>query len=126
MIEKLIEQFIKFGLVGVFTTGLNLTIYWVCVTLNMHYLLANAIGFIITVAISYVLNNIITFRKNGVKPEWSFSVLIKVYISYFLTGIMINSALLWLWNDIFGINEMIAPVINLLFTVPVNFFLKQE
>ena len=50
------KEFVKFGVVGGINTGLNLVIYWICVGLGIHYLVANTVGFVITVAISYVLN----------------------------------------------------------------------
>ncbi len=124
-----IREFVTFGIVGGINTVLNLVIYWVCMWFGIHYLLANAAGFIITVAISYVLNNIFTFRTseggNPGKPEWSFRTLLKVYVSYFATGMVLNSILLWFWNDLIGLNKNLAPVLNLFVTVPLNFLLNK-
>lgn len=128
MKNKIIElgrQFIKFGLVGGINTILNLIIYWFCIRIGIHYLAANTIGFLITVAISYVLNNIFTFKNDGQKAEWSLKTLIKVYASYFMTGMILNSILLWFWNDYVGINENISPILNLIITVPLNFVLNR-
>lgn len=124
-IKGLAKQFVSFGIVGGINTLLSLAIYWICIHLGIHYLLANAIGFLITVFISYVLNNTITFRKEGTKPEWSLKVLLKVYASYFLTGMILNSVLLYFWNDIIGINQSLSPVLNLFITVPLNFLLNK-
>ncbi len=124
-----IREFVTFGIVGGINTVLNLVIYWVCMWFGIHYLLANAAGFIITVAISYVLNNIFTFRTseggNPGKPEWYFRTLLKVYVSYFATGMVLNSILLWFWNDLIGLNKNLAPVLNLFVTVPLNFLLNK-
>lgn len=121
-----IGEFVKFGIVGGINTVLNLVIYWICIWLGIHYLAANATGFVITVAISYVLNNIFTFRPtDGRKAEWSLRTLFKVYLSYFLTGMVLNSLLLWFWNDLIGINENLAPVLNLFLTVPINYLLNK-
>ena len=94
------------------------------VYLGGHYLLANAIAFAITVFISYVLNNIFTFKGEG-KAEWSLRTLFKVYVSYSITGLFLTSILLWVWTDCLGINENIAPIINLFFTIPLNFLLNK-
>lgn len=123
--RKLIEQFIKFGLVGVVNTVLGLVIYWGCVALGIHYLLANAVGFVITVAISYVLNNLFTFKTKDGQAEWSVRTLLKAYASYFTSGMVLNSILLWFWNDQIGLNENLAPVLNLFITVPVNFLFNK-
>ncbi len=119
-----IKQFISFGLIGGLNTILSLGIYWLVIYLGGHYLLANAIAFAITVFISYVLNNIFTFKGEG-KAEWSLKTLFKVYVSYSITGLFLTSFLLWIWTDCFGINENIAPIINLFFTIPLNFLLNK-
>jgi len=101
-------------------------IYWVCIWVGIHYLIANAAGFIITVAISYVLNNIFTFQPSkGGRLAWSLKTLLKVYVSYFATGMILNSVLLWFWNDCAGINKNLSPVLNLFVTMPVNFLLNK-
>lgn len=119
-----IKQFVSFGLIGGLNTLLALGIYWLVVYLGGHYLLGSAVGFVITVAISYVLNNLYTF-KGDEKPDWSLKKLLKVYVSYALTGLILNNFLLWLWIDVIGINKNIAPVINLFFTIPLNFLLNK-
>ena len=119
------KQFISFGIIGGLNAFLSLAIYWCCVGMGIHYFFANAIGFIITVAISYVLNNFFTFRDEGQKIEWSMRMLLKAYASYFTTGILINSILLWVWNGVVGINENLSPILNLIVTVPLNFILNK-
>lgn len=121
----LARQFMSFGLVGGINTVLNLVIYCFCVNIGVHYLIANTISFLITVFISYVLNNLFTFRTEGQKPEWCFQVLIKVYTFYFLTGMILNSLLLYFWNDFIGINQNLSPILNLFVTVPLNFILNK-
>lgn len=132
MVNKLLEllkkestiQFIKFGMVGALNTILNLMIYYFCIYLGIHYTVANATGWFITVFISYVLNNILTFKgEDGVK--WSLKALIKVYISYSVSGLFLNTFLLWLWVDICGISDKLAPIINMCFSIPLNFILNK-
>ena len=124
-IKTLAKQIISFGIVGLIMTSISLAIYWAGVRLGVHYLIANAMGFVISVAIGYVLNNTFTFRENGNHVAWSFAALFKMYASYFFTGIILNSVLLWFWNDYVGINENISPIINLVVTIPLNFFFEQ-
>ena len=118
------KQLIKFGLVGGIITGLSLVIFWTCIWGGIHYQIANVIGFVITVAISYILNNMYTFEDDS-RTEWSWIALIKVYASYSITGIFLSAFLLWLWTDILEINVNIAPLLNLCFTIPINFILNK-
>lgn len=121
---KVVKQLIQFGFVGGIITGLSLIIYWICVYFGIHYQIANAMGFVITVAISYILNNTFTFRNEG-NREWSWFALLKVYASYSITGIFLSAFLLWLWTDVLSINVNIAPLLNLCFTIPLNFILNK-
>ena len=124
-IKALAKQMISFGIVGLVMTSISLVIYWLGVRFGVHYLLANAVGFVVSVAIGYVLNNTFTFRCKDKAVEWSIASLFKVYVSYFFTGIILNRALLWIWNDYVGINENISPILNLLVTIPLNFILNK-
>ncbi len=123
-LTEYIKQFISFGLIGGLNTILSLGIYWLVIYLGGHYLVGSVLGFVITVAISYVLNNLFTF-KGDEKPEWSFKTLIKVYASYALTGLILHNILLLLWVEALGINENLAPILNLFFTIPLNFILNK-
>lgn len=121
---QLIKQLIDFGFVGGIITGLSLIIYWVCVYMGIHYQIANGIGFVITVAISYVLNNIVTFKEEG-EAKWSVKALIKAYASYSITGILLATFLLYFWINVLGIGVKVAPLLNLFFTIPLNFVLNK-
>lgn len=51
--------------------------------------------------------------------------LLKTYVSYSVTGLFLNSILLVLWVNIFSISEFIAPIINLLVSVPLNYIINK-
>ena len=48
------------------------------------------------------------------------------YVSYSFSGILLNGVLLVLWVQVFQISKLIAPIINLLFTVPLNFVMNKK
>ena len=123
--KKSLIQLIKFGIVGGINTVLSYLIYLGGLYLGIHYLIASTIGFIITVFISYVLNSLLTFRESGEAIHWSIKALIKVYISYSITGFILGNLLLFIEVDVIKISEMIAPIINLFITIPTNFILNK-
>lgn len=123
--KKSLIQLIKFGIVGGINTVLSYLIYLGGLYLGIHYLIASTIGFIITVFISYVLNSLLTFRESGETIHWSIKALIKVYISYSITGFILGNLLLFIEVDVMKISEMIAPIINLFITIPTNFILNK-
>lgn len=134
--EKQIDaliQFIKFGIVGVSNTVLSYVLYVIGLLSirklnlfpNIDYLLAQVVAFLLSVLWSFYWNNKYVFQsEQEVKtPIWK--KLLKTYISYSFTGLFLNSVLLVLWVQILGISDLIAPIINLFISVPINFLLNK-
>jgi len=121
--KTLITQFIKFGLVGVSNTVLALAVYYVLLFFGMHYLLANVFAFAISVLNAYFWNSKFVFKQNNLKTG-RFRRLAKVYVSYGLTFVL-SMVLLYVMVDIFGVSELLAPILNLCVTVPLNFLLNR-
>lgn len=119
---KTIIQFIKFGIVGVSNTLISLGIYYALVFVNVHYIIANTIGFIVSVMNAYYWNSKYVFKTDGVRNI--VKSFIKVLMSYSLT-FLLGTFLLYLWIDIFKISYIIAPIINLIITVPLNFIINK-
>ena len=120
---KFVWQFVKFGLVGVSNTLISLAVYYAVVLLLgvEHYILANTLGFVISVINAYIWNSKFVFQKKARKHGKSF---VKVFVSYgstFLLGTGFLFVLVHYWN----VSEMIAPIINLLLTIPLNFLLNK-
>lgn len=117
-------QFIKFGLVGVSNTIISVGTYYLLMYLGMQYILANTIGFILGTLNAYYWNNKYVFKKGEDEHRSNTKSVIKVFISYGITFIL-STVLLYLWVDILGISTMIAPIINLIITIPLNFILNK-
>ena len=117
-----IVQFIKFGMVGALNTILSYLINNGCYYfLHLHEQICNIIAFIITVTISYFLNNRYVFDGG----KYSVKSYLKVVASYSFTGLFLSAVLLYVEERIFGIPNYIATFMNLVITVPVNFLLNK-
>ena len=85
-IKDIIIQFFKFGIVGLINTILSYAItnagYYI---LNLHEQICNIIAFVITVFISFMLNNKFVFNENKENRKF-WKSLAKVYASYSITG----------------------------------------
>ena len=127
-IIEVIVQFVKFGFVGAINTVLSYIItntsYYVA---HLNEQISNIIAFVITVFISYILNNKFVFNKNNEKNKkrFSFKALTKVYISYAFTGLLLTGILLYIEERNIGIPHYIATLINLVITIPLNFLLNK-
>ena len=121
MNKKTIKEFIQFGIVGCSNTIISLVIYYGLIAININYIIAYSIGFIISVLNSYYWNNKYVFKnkKNNVKSK-----LLKSYIAYGATFLLSNG-LLYLQVDILHLSELIAPLISLCITIPLNFLLNK-
>lgn len=126
-------QFIKFGIVGLSNTVISYVIYVGVLLLfqknkmipTIDYLVAQVIAFILSVLWSFYWNNKYVFQKKDDEERNLLQSLIKTYISYAFTGLFLNSILSLLWVEIVHIPKMVAPIINLLVSVPINFLMNK-
>ena len=125
-LAKLVAQFVKFGIVGVSNTVLSYVIYAVMVYIGCHYLVASVASWIISVSWSFYWNDRMVFTlEDGEQRSW-WRALLKTFASYALTGLVLANILLVLQIDVLGISEYLAPIINLIITVPLNFLLNRN
>lgn len=143
-------QFIKFGMVGLVNTAVSYIIYLVCyyvfhISVHVSYFW----GFVISVFVAYLLQNRFVFKEDQTAESrvW-WKVLIKTYISYAFTGLILAELLLTLWIAVIDIGQYlggvsfwltqfgirigaddlavtIAPFINMIITIPTNFCINK-
>ncbi len=124
--KNLIKQFIKFGVVGAVNTVLSYVITNVgFYVLNLHEQISNAIAFVITVFISFILNGKFVFKEQEQNEQSWIKRLLKVYASYSITGLFLTAILLYIEESIFGVPHYIATLMNLIITIPINFLLNK-
>lgn len=116
-----IKQFLKFGIVGVSNTLISLGVYYLLYFMGVNYLIANTMGFIISVLNSYYWNNRYVFKKT---QKGHLKPLIKTFMSYGLTFIL-STGLLFLMVNYLGISKVVAPIIAIIITIPINFFMNK-
>ena len=126
-------QFVKFGLIGVTNTVLSYVINVVALlgfqkagmSPKYDYLVAQFVAFVISVSWSFYWNNKLVFKEEDSGQRVWWKALIKTYISYSFTGIFLNSVLSWMWVTLLNISKLIAPLINLVVSVPINFLINK-
>ncbi len=126
-------QFVRFGAIGLSNTVISYILYSGGLILfrrfllfeDIDYLIAQFIAFAISVLWSFYWNNRYVFVAEANQKRSLWKALLKAYISYSFTGLFLNSVLLILWVQILHISEFIAPIINLIITVPLNFVMNK-
>lgn len=128
--KEFITQFVKFGIVGfsnvIVSYGINVIALIVLKKYNLSYdyIIANMVAFILSVLWSFYWNNRFVFKEEDGKRNL-IKALLKTYVAYSFSCIILNNVLSWVWIEILGISKYIAPMINLIITIPVNFIMNK-
>lgn len=129
-IESL-TQFILFGMIGVTNTVisylLNIGVLALLSPYNLvwDYIAGNIVAFLLSVLWSFYWNNRVVFTSKDGQRRNLWKALLKAYAAYGFTGIILNNILSWLWITICHISKYIAPLINLIISVPLNFVINK-
>ena len=124
-------QFFKFCIVGLSNTILAyfLNVGTLFALKPIHYaydyIIANMVGFLLSVLWSFYWNNKFVFIAEEGKKRTIWKAILKTYASYGFTGIILCNILSFVWIDIFGISKFVAPLLNLVVSVPLNFLINK-
>ena len=113
-------QFIKFGIVGVSNTAIGLGAYYLFLWLGCHYMIANVLSWVISVFNAFYWNSRYVFKSTN---SW-IKALLRTYISYGVSFV-IGAIGLYCLVEFAGISDVIAPVLVLLITIPLNFLMNK-
>ena len=120
----LVKQFIKFGLVGLSNTFVSWACYYLFLWIDEDlYMLGSIVGGVAGIANAFFWNDRFVFQ--GGRQDWKSRLkrLGKTYISYGSTSLF-SIALLWIEVQL-GVPKSVAPVINLIITIPLNFLINK-
>ena len=123
--DDIILQFIKFGLVGVSNT----LVAWACYYLFLWfdedlYMVGSVVGTVVSIANAFFWNDKFVFKSDNNDWRSKLKRLGKTYVSYGGTSLL-GILLLWIEVRFLGISKVIAPLVNLLITIPLNFFMNK-
>ena len=126
-----IVQFVKFGIVGASNTVISYAINVLVLLLlkpcnvSWDYIAGNVIAFILSVLWSFYWNNKFVFTVKEGESRNTGSTLLKTYIAYGFTGIVLNNILSHVWINVLGVSKYVAPIINLVISVPLNYIINK-
>lgn len=117
------EQLIKFALVGCSNTIISLAVYYFThYFLGIHYLIAYTLGFFVSVCNAFFWNSKYVFKdKQETNQIKAFIKLMTSYGASFLISLVLMGFMVELLN----IPSLIAPIIKLMVTIPLNFVLNK-
>lgn len=121
--SNFIASVIKFAIVGIINNAIYYIVYLIVDLCGIHYMLSNIIAFTVSVFNAYYWNNRFVFASKDKRPF--LKTFLKTYISYASTGIVLSNLLLYVWVEVLFVPQLVAPLINLFITVPINFVVNK-
>lgn len=122
-IKKLLEQLVKFGIVGVIATLLEWIIFYICTNqLKIHYSISTIIGFSISTIFNYWASVKWVFDVNKEKSK-KLNFILFVVLS--IVGLGLNELILWICIEKFAIYNMIGKVIATGIVMVFNFITRK-
>lgn len=121
---KFVWQVIKFGIVGCSNTVISLVVYWILCYFGVHYMISFAIGEVVSIVNAYFWSNLFVFKEKEKGKRNHAKSMFRVFVIYTST-FLLAELLLIVQVQYLGWSENLAPVLNLLLTIPVNFLLNK-
>jgi len=126
-IEQIVLKFYKkfrnlilYGIIGTLSAGIDFLIFYTLTTVwGFFYLTANIFSVSIGITISFILN-----RNYNFKVKDNISKRFVLFISVGLSGLLLSSALLYIFIDIFTLNKIISKILSIFLVVLMQFLLN--
>mgnify|MGYP006379143027 FL=1 len=120
--KKLIIQLIKFGIVGVIATLIDLAVLMVLKEiLDVDVLAASAVAFSVSVIANYILSMLFVFESSGNSKVKEFLVFVVLSIG----GLLLNQFIMWIGTEIMTAYYLWVKAFALVFVPIYNFVTRK-
>lgn len=125
-IKKIInKEIILYVIFGILTTIINLTVYYLFSNIiNINYLISNAIAWIISVVFAYITNKFFVFNSSYINKDVIIEEFIKFMNCRLISGLS-EVVLLFLFVDLFLMNDIVAKLIIGVLVALINFIFSK-
>ena len=120
--KKLIIQLIKFGIVGVIATLIDLAVLMLLKEfMHVDVLVASAVAFSVSVIANYILSMLFVFKGSENSKVKEFIVFVALSIG----GLLLNQFIMWLGTEIMTAYHLWVKVFALVFVPIYNFVTRK-
>lgn len=122
--KKLIEQIMKFGVVGVIAFVIDYGLMVVLTELfGINYLISATISFVVSVIFNYFASMRYVFtHKEGLSRRREFII----FVALSVAGLLINDVLMWLGTDLLGVSYLITKIFATAVVMVWNFVTRKK
>lgn len=124
MKKALNYEIISYIIFGVLTTLVDWIAYVLLKKLNVEYILATAIAFLAAVIFAFFTNKIWVFKSYSFKLNVLYREFISFLFARLATGAM-NIIGMWLFVEIFNINDYVSKAILAILVIIINYVLSK-
>lgn len=121
--KKLIEQFVKFGFVGVICFVID---YGVMILLTelfgVPYLISCTISFSISVVVNYYLSMSYIFTS---RDDISKSKEFTIFVVLSVLGVLLTVLFMWMMTDLIGVHYMLSKIVVTGIVMAFNFITRK-
>ncbi|MBF6626497.1 GtrA family protein [Aerococcaceae bacterium zg-BR9] len=122
--QKLIQQIVKFGIVGVIATLIDWSIFYLLFgVFHIWYLLAKTIAFGISTVFNYYLSMKYVFVSRFEAQERAREFQLFVLLS--VIGLLLTLGLMWIVVELLAISPGIANILVAIVVMTTNFILRK-
>ncbi len=115
--RKNLIELITYVFVGGLTTLVNFVVYFACTSVNINYLIANVLSWVVAVLFAYVANRKYVFKSEGNSQKTEFIQ----FVSLRAVTLLVETALLFVFVQLMAMNENIAKIVVSIVTVIGNY-----
>ena len=120
--KKLIMQLIKFGIVGVIATLIDLAVLMLLKEfMHIDILVASAVAFSVSVIANYILSMLFVFESSGNSKVKEFLVFVVLSIG----GLLLNQFIMWIGTEIMTAYYLWVKAFALVFVPIYNFITRK-
>ena len=120
--KKLIIQLIKFGIVGVIATLIDLAVLMLLKEfMHVDVLVASAVAFSVSVIANYILSMLFVFKGSENSKVKEFIVFVALSIG----GLLLNQFIMWLGTEIMTVYYLWVKAFALVFVPIYNFVTRK-
>ena len=120
--KKLIIQLIKFGIVGVIATLIDLAVLMLLKEfMHIDILVASAVAFSVSVIANYILSMLFVFESSGNSKVKEFLVFVVLSIG----GLLLNQFIMWIGTEIMTAYYLWVKAFALVFVPIYNFITRK-